>query len=148
VDLVRSLLVLVCPCVDVRVCVCVWLCVAVCGCMCVCMHACVCVSVCLSVYACVFVCLSVCTRARMCAPTCAHARECVYSPPGPPSLRQRKGRSVLKSLREERTRMFDYCMPYISLPSKCASLRAFGRSRAPPRVKTSFDHYDHYLTII
>jgi hypothetical protein len=29
---------------------------------------------------------------------------------------------VLKSLKEERTRMFDYCMPYISLPSKSDTL--------------------------
>eukprot|EP00293_Proteomonas_sulcata_P003340 CAMPEP_0184315452 /NCGR_PEP_ID=MMETSP1049-20130417/82556_1 /TAXON_ID=77928 /ORGANISM="Proteomonas sulcata, Strain CCMP704" /LENGTH=193 /DNA_ID=CAMNT_0026633945 /DNA_START=30 /DNA_END=611 /DNA_ORIENTATION=+ len=31
---------------------------------------------------------------------------------------QRKARGVLKNLKEERTRMFDYCMPYIFLPHK------------------------------
>ncbi|EKX39371.1 hypothetical protein GUITHDRAFT_143568 [Guillardia theta CCMP2712] len=34
------------------------------------------------------------------------------------SCSQRKARGVLKNLKEERTRAFDYCMPYIFLPHK------------------------------
>ena len=34
------------------------------------------------------------------------------------SCRQRSSRGVTKNLKEERTRAFDYCMPYIMLPHK------------------------------
>ena len=42
---------------------------------------------------------------------------------------QRKGRGTLKNLAEERTRSFDYCMPYIFLPHKVVSEFAHSRAR-------------------
>ena len=42
---------------------------------------------------------------------------------------QRKGRGTLKNLAEERTRSFDYCMPYIFLPHKVVCEFAHSRAR-------------------